>query len=73
MLVPGALGTAIQSGRFMLLSLLARRKGCGCGSASVRELSRLWGAYFGDSTNGTGTGGGGGQRGLEGALILKEG
>lgn len=27
MLVPGALGTAIQSGRFMLLSLLARRKG----------------------------------------------
>lgn len=53
MLVPGALGTAIQSGRFMLLSLLARRKGWGWGMASVRALSRLWGAYLGDSTKGT--------------------
>lgn len=57
MLVPGALGTAIHSGRFMLLSLLARRKGCGWGMVSVRALSRLWGAYFGDSTKGTGKSG----------------
>lgn len=53
MLEVGALGTAIQSGRFMLLSLFARRNGWGWGTARVRELSRLWGAYFGDSTKGT--------------------
>lgn len=51
---PAALGKAIQSGTFMLLSLLALIKGWGWGNPRVRELSLLWGANFGDSKNGTG-------------------
>lgn len=52
-LLAATLGGPIQSGTFMVLSLLARRRGCGRGRASVRALSSLWGAYLGVSRKGT--------------------